>query len=328
MFNDFHETTRNVGMMGIILALLVLAGFCGLGMAVTSGFGKKGPSMEARLVDQEKIRGDMTRRLKQKKADLEGVYESATAAKTLAVKFDEAAKKLAHERVTIAESQEVVVGLNEDLDVLQLDFEEHREKYRTTERAMAIGETLDLSSTKGADFKKCKVLGISPLHLRVMRSAGPIGIPYQDLPLKIQDRFQFGLEEATAYRTKLNASNANRDKRIAAWKKDQKTKKGAEAHQALIDAIAQAQGDIAKRAAYAKQQDSEEKAWEKKGRSFESAGRSAKAAGRISSATGKARQARNRAAMHGRRATDARSAIVQLEKDIVEYQNLLSSSKK
>ena len=214
MFDDFHESTRNVGVVGILLGLLVLAGFCGLGMAVMSGTGKKGPSLESRLKDQARNMEVAKEELESKRrrlTEIDGFREVAAV-----LKETDGAKEA--ELGVIAGLKEDISDLQEEVDATQLDFEEYRQKYRDVERASAAGEVLDLSETKGEDFQKCKVLSVTPLHLRVMLSAGPAGIPYNELPKGIRDRFQFGQEEAEAFQTKMDAVRANLDQGIANWK--------------------------------------------------------------------------------------------------------------
>jgi len=173
MLDDFHESTRSVGLMGVLLGLFVVAGFCGLGMAVMSGSSQSGPSIEARLHDQAVNIQYTKEELKEKATRLEEIAGHREIAAVLKQK-DEA--KLA-EAEGIAVLEEEVTDAQGEVDAILLDFEEYRQKYRDNERKLAIGEILDLSATKGSSFKECKVLAISPLHLRVMRSAGPVGIP-------------------------------------------------------------------------------------------------------------------------------------------------------
>jgi len=206
MFNDFHESIRGVGVVGMLLGLLVLAGFCGLGMAVLSGQGDRGPTIGMRLADQERRMMFVSGSLKGSKAELADARRAQEMLTINTGKFTLASEKLAVEEKLMGEAEVIATSLKEDLDGIQLDFEEYRDQYRVNERGLAVGETLDFSETKGDAFKSCKVSKITPLNVHVMRSTGPIGIPYKELPSEIQDRFQFGEEEAQIYQNKLDAS--------------------------------------------------------------------------------------------------------------------------
>jgi hypothetical protein len=316
MFDDFHESTRNVGVVGILLGLLVLAGFCGLGMAVMSGAGKKGPSLESRLKDQGRNMEVAKEELELKKrrlTEIDGFREVAAV-----LKETDAAKEV--ELGVIAGLKEEISDLQEEVDSTQLDFEEYRQKYRDVERASAVGEVLDLSETKGEGFQKCKVLSITPLHLRVMLSAGPAGIPYNDLPKGIRDRFQFGQEEAEAFQTKMDAVRANLDQGIANWEKKQKALKGEAAKKALIDRIAQTKKAMGGKLQLSDRLDRSAHEWRAKAVAYDQKANDAKARGNISSSAGLARKARNKADRYSRQADDARLAVNRLleEQDELE----------
>jgi hypothetical protein len=161
-----------------------------------------------------------------------------------------------------------------------------------------------------------------------MQSAGPVGIPYEELPLAIQKRFQFGEEEAEAYRNKLDAMNVNRDKRIAAMRKKQSVLKGEAARVALVAAIQKARVDIVKKTDLADKLDADSKDWTRKALALDGKAASARAAGRITSSPGHARLARARANQFSNAANDARAAATQLMKDETEYERLLAALEK
>lgn len=324
MLDDFHESTRGVGVVGILLGLLVLAGFCGLGMAVISGMGKEGPTIESRIVDQERILEQVTGDLKTKKAQLEEFKKFQETVKVV----ESGKSELAIESGLVEKRKIEIVDVTDEIEAVQLSFEEYRDEYRVNERALAVGETLDLSETKGESFKKCKVRGISPLYLRVMQSAGPIGIPYQELPLAIQKRFQFGAEEAEAYQNQLDAANVNRDKRIAVMRKKQKALNGEAARLNLVETIKKTRLEIVKKSDFAEELDAASKNWAQKAIALDNKAASARAAGRITSNPGHARQARGKANQFARRAKDARAAATQLMKDEAEYERLLEAYSK
>ena len=76
----FHESARNVGIVGILLGLLVVAGLCGLGLIVLSGLNNesKGLSIEARLENQKVYSEEISADLKQGEirfVELEGYQE-------------------------------------------------------------------------------------------------------------------------------------------------------------------------------------------------------------------------------------------------------------
>lgn len=318
MFNDFHESTRNVGMVGILLGLLVLAGFCGLGMAVMSGLKKSGPTIESQLERQAEISTRVTEDLKRQRVRLEEVEGFQAKAGLV----EKAKLELAKEQEVVKASAERVVELQDDIEAGQLTFEEYRDQYRTNERENAIGEVVDLSSTKGEGFEKCEIKSISPLHLRISRSAGIMGIPYQELPREIQDRFQFGKEEAAQHQQLVNANNALRNKQIAAWKKKQGALKEEANRKALDKEIAQTEKEIIEQVNLAAKYDASATEWEAKAKALERKALDARRQGRISSNPGHARQARNRSKTYTRQANAARQNEQKLKEHLRELEAL------
>ena len=155
--------------------------------------------------------------LDRKTAEVEELRKNKKAADEI----ESAKEKLALEKEKLAALEERRIEIDDKLSAIQLTFEEYRDQYRKAERLAAKGEILDLSETKGESYKESKVLGVSALFLSVMRPDGPEGIPYKELPKAIQDRFQFGEDEAAAYELKMAKSDAARAKQFAEWKAKQ-----------------------------------------------------------------------------------------------------------
>lgn len=321
MFNDFHESTRNVGMVGVLLGFLVLVGFCGLGMAVFSGLNASddGPTMAVRIIRQEGIMEDLNDEVRKKTSTLQKLEGFRSAAKSME-ENQEALSKL--EKI-VALHQEKISGLQDTIEAEGVSFEEYRDQYRQRERSLAEGEVIDLSETKGEGFEACKILGISPLYLRVMRSAGPIGIPYQELPLSVQDRFQFGAEEAEVYQQKVNAMEAKRDEQIAAFRKKQKAMKAGEALADLKRRIKETALGIQTNDNLARKLVADAKAWDRKAEAYDRQAEAARSAGRITSSPGLARKARGEATKLRRQANDAEAKARELEADLIGFENLL-----
>ncbi|MFT6861469.1 MAG: hypothetical protein ACJAVK_000021 [Akkermansiaceae bacterium] len=321
MFNDFHESTRNVGMVGVLLGFLVLVGFCGLGMAVFSGLNNsdKGPSLAVRIITQEGVIEDLTDDVRKRRARMEEFEGFQSAGKLAAVKR----KEILGEENLIGRHQEKVADLQDEVEAKGLSFEEYRNHYRQRVRSLAKGELIDLSETKGEGFEACKILGISPLHLRVMRKAGPIGIPYQELPRRVQDRFQFGAEEAADYKQRVAVVEARKDKQIAAFREKQKAMKADDAVADLKRQLNETTLGIQQQDNLAIKLDADAKLWENKAKALDRKAEAARSAGRITSNPGHANQARNKARGFRRQADEARTAARSLEANLIELDNLL-----
>ncbi len=329
MFDDFHESSRSVGLAGLLLGLLVLAGFCGLGMAVLSGdAGSKGPTLATRVIDQGRMIDQLSGTLRIQKEKLGKLTMKSDTATRSAKTSAEISGDLAIENRLVEKHDASVKKLNEELDGIQKKFEGYRDRYRSNERSLAIGEVLDLSETMGEGYEKSTVREISPLHLRVMRSAGPEGIPYEKLPAAVQDRFQFGKEEAAAFQGRMNAVNAKRGVIAAANKKRMDQKKGVERVAALTQQIKKVEAEIIAKTIFADEQADEASDLEKEAKRFDSDAKIARATGKISMSKGKATQARNKARLRVKRANQARFEVTKLNKELAELELQLRAVKK
>lgn len=178
------------------------------------GEGRPG-SLESELAIEQGILDGVTRRHARKKEELEmyqGYQQVLAEIEKLQEELEAAKRKLVD-----LEEKKTLAG--DEVSAVQLAFEAYRNQYRKAERESAKGEILDLSSTKGEEYKDCEVLGISPLHLRIRRPTGSEGIPFQELPADIQDRFQFEADEAARYAAAMAKSDAARAKVYREWKR-------------------------------------------------------------------------------------------------------------
>ncbi len=319
-----HRVTVGGSHQKVLLGFLVLVGFCGLGMAVFSGLNSnKGPTLVVRVKNQEEVIEGLTESVSKRRLRLENFEGFQSAGKLAAVKREEMLK----EGKLISLHQEKVADLQDRVEANELSFEEYRDQYRQRERSLAKGELIDLSETKGEGFEACKILGISPLHLRVMRKAGPIGIPYQELPRSVQERFQFGAGEAAVYERRVAVVEAKRDEKIAAFRKKQKAMKAEDAVADLKRQINETTLGIRKQENLATKLDGDAKVWEMKAKALDRKANAARSAGRVTSNPGHARQARRKASDFKRQADDARAAARRMEANLIELDNLLLERK-
>jgi len=166
----------------------------------------KAGTIESELIIQGGILDSVAVRLARKKENLEVYrrYQEVAAEIAQATATLDSIKK----EIAALEAKKIVAG--DEFSLAQLMFEDYRDRYRESERQAAEGEILDLSETKGDSYQECKVLGISALHLRISRPTGAEGIPFKELPVSIQDRFQFSNEEAAEFAAKMAKSDVAR----------------------------------------------------------------------------------------------------------------------
>jgi len=115
-------------------------------------------------------------------------------------------------------------NLADEIELTSVEFSQYQSKYRKMVRDAMVGTKVDLSLTKGDDYKEARVLGIDPTAIKVYRSSGPEGIPIKDLPSAIVEKLQMDEEEAASYLEKLAANEKVRAKQFAQWKEKQSEK--------------------------------------------------------------------------------------------------------
>ncbi|MDB4537554.1 hypothetical protein N9230_02960 [Akkermansiaceae bacterium] len=221
MFEDFGSSGRGPGLVGILLALLILAGFGGMAVAVYwDEGGSENTSIEAKISENNSD-------IRIKKESLVGmeerlaVYKDYQQLSTEVTLLERRIKEVTADQEDLEKQKASSLG---DIEAQNTAFIEYRQQYRFAERAGAEGETLDLSTTHGPDFKEVEILGITATHLKARTKSGIKGIAFQELPLPIQDRFQFSEDEAKEFQIQLAAANKIKDARIAEFQKAQDAK--------------------------------------------------------------------------------------------------------
>lgn len=227
MFNDVFGSGRGPGVLGALLGLFVLAAFWGLAFVV----------MEHEEASEIPLSEKIDNRIATV-SELDEELETQRSRLNMYRVLNDKNSKLNQLRDEVAEKKDVLStkvlahqNLQSDIEALYAEWGEYRELYRENERALWIGRKVDLSSTKGDYFKECFVTGITPTLFRVRTEAGALrAIKYTELPKDIQDRLQFGDEEASAYELQLQRiEKENFEKRKTMEKADQEKRAQREA---------------------------------------------------------------------------------------------------
>lgn len=294
MFNDSHEATRNVGMMGVVLAVLVLIGLYGLGAAFMTGMSMMEGKSESLEVSVERLEQDLkeTQSLLGEEEVLGGKLQG----------YQDDLEKLGElenlrdlEDGAVLAAKSKAESAQEVFDAEVDEFEKYRDMYRDVERKRAEGEVVDLSASQGEGFEKCKIMGVSPLFVKVMTSTGPVGVDYKKLPAALQDRFQFGEQEATAYREWLKIQGERRDEQIEVFRKKQKEKRAKDVIEYRKREIETLQVNLQKMQNQVGQLEAEAKRWDAESIRFTNEANQARREGRSTSKFGLASQAKRKA---------------------------------
>lgn len=206
-FTDLLTSSRGPGVIGTLLALLVLVGFGTLYMFVfDEGLqgGKK--TIEAVVRDQaldieaHKVQIANTEKRIEESARFKIQAKEADDLKTRA---EISAARIAELVSAKAAAESAIIAANEA-------WENYKDEYRASEWAAAKGEKLeDIKTATGETYTNVVISEVDHTGMRISHSAGSKTIAPKDLPADIHDRFQFTEEKTTKVREQIDADFAD-----------------------------------------------------------------------------------------------------------------------
>ncbi|QJE97220.1 hypothetical protein [Luteolibacter luteus] len=206
-FSDLLTSSRGPGVIGTLLALLVLVGFGTLYMFVfdegLQGGGKRIESViredaltiesHKRQIESLKKMIDEGNRLKEQALEMEQVK----------VRLESGAKAKAEKEA----SRDEAIAIKEAADKA---WEDYKDAYRASEWAAAQGEELgDIRSLSGRNYKNVVIRKVEHTGIQITDETGPKSIDSDELPLELQDRFQFSQEKKAEVVTKRDTEFQN-----------------------------------------------------------------------------------------------------------------------
>ncbi len=194
--SDLLTSTRGPGVIGTVLALIVLLGFGSLMVLVSDD--SEGSGLYAKVKEKEsQVESLESRIVHWKEAAV--VYKENRAKRG---ELEGIRGKIARTQTRIAAAKEVKQQAELKLQKLGEQFEDYKKQYRIAERARAVGEDIPVLKTKdGKTYEGVKIRKITALEMRFSHKNGITGVHYKNLPYALQDRFQFSEADASAAAT-------------------------------------------------------------------------------------------------------------------------------
>jgi hypothetical protein len=188
-FSDMMQSARGPGVIGMIMALVVILGFGLLFMfAFDEGMQGGDKSIESVIAHQTaEIDGT-------KEAILRGGKKTGEAPLVLA-----AAKELTALKRENQSRDAKIGGLKQDVataaDALAAkskEFEGYKDVYRAFVRGKAKGQMIGrLESLKGTVYENATIREVTAIGVQIRHDGGFKRIPFEELPMEMQDHFQF-----------------------------------------------------------------------------------------------------------------------------------------
>jgi hypothetical protein len=193
MLIDLLTSSRGPGVIGTVLALIVLLGFGSLMLMVTVDTEVQGPGAQIKA-KQHKITA-----LKGKKERWKDAVVEYKTNRSQVSELEGLNSKIKRRKAAVEQGKSEVDGLHAKTAELVQKFEGYKKKYRISERSNAIGEELGTLTTKsGKVYERVKIKEVSALELRFSHKNGSTGVSFNELPDELQDRFQFSAADAKA----------------------------------------------------------------------------------------------------------------------------------
>ena len=315
MLTDLLTSSKGPGVIGTLLALVVLVGFGSLMFFVNSDSGD----------------GGLGRQIKEKEAGIESAKRRITKWETAAVDYDRRRKQqdelstlqrnLKSKKTEVTYASEQLEEAKVKLTEVGESFVEYKKKYRIAERAKAIGETKAKLITKvGRTYEQVKVLKVTPIAMKMVHWAGNTRVEYMRVSDEIQDRFQFTKEGAAVIAQKEAAQVAVSEERAEGYHQAVavrdlriKIRVANESMQKAKSKINQRNGDI--RGYQSKMASAQRDA---------ARFRSRHAAGHKGMTLDNAKKAERRVTLYQNRTKSAHSEIAKLNKEITEAKRSIS----
>ena len=195
-FSDLMSSGRGPGVIGMVMALIVLLGFGLLFMFATDeGFQGGDQSIESLIAHQAK--------------DIEfskGTIENGRQLLGDAPERIKKAKELSRLKRGSLALQERVVALERDIESGKAEavlsdkaFEDYKDQYRAYVRGKAKGETLDtLKTGSGVIYKNVSIREVTAVGIQIRHDDGHKRIAFEELPEAMKDHFQFDPKQKAA----------------------------------------------------------------------------------------------------------------------------------
>ncbi|MEM1083354.1 MAG: hypothetical protein AAGI48_04485 [Verrucomicrobiota bacterium] len=193
---DLFTSSRGPGFIGTIMALIVLIGFGVLYVLVfDESLQGGGKTIESVIADEAKSLNSLQSQInysKERIDEVDGLKELESEFEQLAIRARLTSKQLEELRVSETERLAVVAELDEG-------HKAYKESYRKSERAAAEGETMaQLETVSGKVYEEVKITDVDAVRMQIRHRGGITGVPFEELPANLQDRFQFDAEEKQA----------------------------------------------------------------------------------------------------------------------------------
>jgi len=188
-FSDLMSSSRGPGVIGLLMATVVLLGFgCLFMFAYEPNAQGEGRNIQAIIRDQSNEIDALRDRLN----DRERLLEKESVRRVEAQSFVLTKASLEKNIELVANARQKVTDLNGAISAKSQEFEDYKNTYRQMARSAAKGETLpEIKTLDGMTYKKVILKEVTAVGIQISHEDGIKRIPFDLLPGTLQERFQY-----------------------------------------------------------------------------------------------------------------------------------------
>lgn len=212
-FSDLMSSGRGPGVVGLLMALLVIGGFGGIYVFV---FDKEmqggGKAIEHVIQEQADEIESLQAQIEHGNTTIVNSKKGAEEAKKAAALSTEAAST--KEKISSLEAQ--MSKVIADTITLEKEFSDYRGAFRIQVREDAVGEKFpELKTVSGAEYVDVEIREVTEVGISVRHRDGSKRISYEELNEEWQQRFQFDPQEKAQALAREQAEREMYEKSLA-----------------------------------------------------------------------------------------------------------------
>lgn len=195
-FSDMMSSSRGPGMIGTLMALLVLVGFGLLYLFVfDSELQGGGQSIESVILAQTKELNALGLRQEAAQRDLAAAPERRKAAEA----FSDLNRKIQSGRAKLDGLNTYANDTRKQIDGVVASFEEYKDRYRAQVRGAAAGLKYDeLKTASGKTYRQVIVKKVDAVGMSFQHESGSGRADFEELSAEVQDYFQYDPKQKEA----------------------------------------------------------------------------------------------------------------------------------
>lgn len=212
-FSDLLTSAKGPGVIGMIMALIVVLGFGLLFMfAFDDGLQGGGPTLAGAIRTNDRAIADTKLQIEAGEARLTRIpalKETADKNRTELTSIGLLEKQIQDRKSAI---ETTTTAIAENMEV----FESYKNRYRAYIRASPKNRNLDeLATNDGTIYRQVDIRQVTAVGIEIRHAGGQKRIPYEELPNEMQDYYQFDEDQKLAEIQREAAERGQHDAAVA-----------------------------------------------------------------------------------------------------------------